>query len=110
MKLRSSLPALVVIILLVGCGASGKLKLGECQLTITVKAEGDDFDGNANIYINSQFIGTTDARSSSLKLSLESGEYDVIVTYPQYEPWSSRITLLGGTLKQTVLARLKKYQ
>ena len=46
------------------CGGGVKsLKLGECPLTVTVKAEGKDFDGYANVYINEKFIGTTDNKN-----------------------------------------------
>jgi len=89
-------------------GGAKSLKLGECPLTITVKAEGKDFDGYANVYINEKYIGTTDSKTKVLKISLGKGEYNVWVTADGYETWQGKILLLGEGYKQNVLARLKK--
>ena len=107
---------LSVVFLIMGwlflvCGGSSQsVKLGECPLTVTVKADGDDFDGYANVYIDGKFIGTTDARSQTLRVNLKKGEYTIIVVAEGYKPWKSTILLLGGEFKQSALARLKKLE
>ena len=89
-------------------GSSTSVKLGECPLTITVKADDADFDGFANVYIDSKFIGTTDSQSQTLRINLKKGEYTIIVIAEGYTPWKNKITLLGEGYKQSALARLKK--
>lgn len=89
-------------------GTAPSLKLGECPLTIIVKAEDSDFDGYANVYINGKFIGATDSRNRQLKIPLERGEYSIRVTAEGYEPWEGTILILGKGYKQNVLASLKK--
>ncbi|RKY75872.1 hypothetical protein DRQ12_11110 [candidate division KSB1 bacterium] len=97
-----------IFILLSCSGTTPSLKLGECPLTIIVKAEDSDFDGYANVYINGKFIGTTDSRSRQLKIPLEPGEYTIQVTAEGYEPWKGTILVLGKGYKQNILANLKK--
>ena len=98
----------LICLALIGCGGSAKLRLGECPLTVTVKAEDDRFDGYANIYIDGNFIGTTDARSKTLKINLKKGGYTLVVRADGYRTWENEILLLGKGYKQTVLARLEK--
>ncbi len=98
-----------LIFFLSGCaGSASKIKLGNSQLTITVQAEADDFDGFADVYINGQFIGTTDPATRALRVNLKKGEYTLIVAAPGHSPWRQRVRLLGPDFKQNVLARLKK--
>lgn len=109
MKTSSILLIISLALTYFTCGGSSQsIKLGECPLTITVKAEGDDFDGFANVYIDGKFIGTTDSRSQTLRVNLKKGEYTVIVAAEGYKPWKSTILLLGKDYKQSALARLKK--
>lgn len=93
--------------LLIGCAGSQPLKLGNCQLTITVESEDEDFDGSANIYIDGHFIGTTDGQTRQLRVNLRKGEYTIWVIADGYEPWKSKILLLGEGYKQNALASLK---
>lgn len=107
--MRRYLIPLSIPILLVGlaCGGGAKvLKLGDAPLTIQVDSADPGFDGLANVYINGQFIGTTDATSKSLKISLNKGSYLIVVAAEGYTPWRTRMTLLGAGYKQTALARL----
>lgn len=109
MKKHLVLYALLTAILTLTCaGSSGSLKLGECPLTVTVKAEDADFDGFANVFIDSKFIGTTDSQRGQLRVNLRKGEYTVIVIAEGYQPWKGKILLLGNGYKQNALARLKK--
>jgi hypothetical protein len=94
------LSILLFIIIIISACSSSALKLVESQLTISVNAEGDDFDGFANIYIDGKFIGTTDSRSQTLKVSLKKGEYTVIVATEGYKPWCSKIMLLGKEFRK----------
>lgn len=89
-------------------GNSNALKLGNSPLTVSVMSDDKAFDGFANIYLNGQFIGTTDNRSNSLKINLKKGEYSIVVTAEGYQPWKTKVILLGEGYKQNVLARLKK--
>ena len=107
-KTLTILTCAIAFSLLSCSGTAPPLKLGKCPLTITVNAEGDDFDGYANVYINGKFIGTTDSKSRQLRISLERGEYIIWVTAEGYEPWESTILMLGEGYKQSVLASLKK--
>ena len=98
----------VIGFIVLSCSGSSKsLKLGNCPLTVIVKAEGTAFDGYANIYINKKLIGTTDNTNGQLKISLKKGEYTIWVLAEGYEPWKRMITLLGNGYKQNVLASLK---
>ena len=99
---------LFVLGLLMGCGSGQALKLGDCPLTVMVKADDDDFDGYANVYIDGKFIGTTDDKTRQLRVSLKPGEYTIIVLAEGYEPWKSKILLLGKGYRQSALASLKK--
>ena len=93
------------------CGGSSQtVKLGDCPLTVTVTAEGDGFDGYADVYIDGKFIGTTDSQSRTLRIDLKKGEYTVIVAAEGFKPWKSKILMLGAGYKQSALARLKKVQ
>lgn len=109
--MRRIIPIIIIFIssLLNSCAGNSKaLKLGNSPLTITVISDDKTFDGFANIYLNGQFIGTTDNKSQSLKISLKKGEYTVIVIAEGYQPSKSKVILLGDGYKQNVLARLKK--
>jgi len=105
---------LILVIICLGllslkCGGSSQsVKLGECPLTINVVAEGDGFDGFANVYIDGKFIGATDSRSQMLRVNLRKGEYTIIVVADGFKPWKGKILLLGKDYKQSALARLKK--
>ena len=103
----------VALVLLAGlsnimCGGSShSVRLGECPLTVTVKAEDNGFDGYANIFIDGKFIGTTDPESMTLRINLKKGEYTIIVVAEGFKPWKSKVLLLGESYQQNVLARLK---
>lgn len=90
------------------CGGKATVKLGECPLTVTVKADDVEFDGFANVFIDGKFIGSTDPRTKTLRINLKKGEYTLVVVAEGYKPWRSKILLLGDGYKQTALARLKK--
>ena len=97
-----------LLICSLACGGSASsLKLGNCPLTVTVKADGTDFDGFANVYIGGKLIGTTDANTKQLRVNLKKGEYTVIVVAEGYKPWRGKVLLLGDGYKQNVLARLR---
>ena len=97
------------VLLISGCGGrASRIRLGNCQLTITVHSEADDFEGFADVYINGQFVGTTDPSTRMLRVNLRKGEYTLIVAAPGHVPWRQRVSLLGADFKQSVLARLKK--
>lgn len=89
-------------------GSNPFVKLGNCPLTVNLKAEGEDFNGYANVYINRKFIGTTDRQTQLLRISLKPGEYTIWVIAEGYEPWRCNILLLGKGYKQNVLADLQK--
>ena len=109
MKIPLKVTIVILSVTLLSCfGSKKSLKLGNCPLTVTVKAEGENFDGYANVYINEKFVGTTDSKTQVLKISLERGEYILWVTAEGYEPWKGKILLLGDGYKQNVLARLNK--
>ena len=92
-----------------GCSSNAaRIRLGDCQLTITVQADAEDFDGFADVYINGQFVGATDPSTRMLRVNLKRGEYTLIVAAPGYVPWRQRVSLLGAGFNQNVLARLKK--
>jgi hypothetical protein len=98
---------ILLLLAAMACGGGPKLlKLGDSPLTIQVTSPDAAFDGFANVYINGQFIGTTDRQSQTLKINLEKGQYVIIVAADGYTPWRSRITLLGADYKQNVLAKL----
>jgi hypothetical protein len=96
-----------IVALLTGCSSSQPLKLGSCPLTITVESEDEDFDGSADVYIDGHFIGTTDDQTRQLRVSLKKGEYAIWVIAEGYQPWKSKILLLGEGYKQSALATLK---
>jgi hypothetical protein len=109
MKTIISLALCTAALLLSACfGSNAALKLGDSPLTVTVKADDETFDGYANVYINGNFVGTTDRKKGSLGIRLESGEYTLMVTADGYEPWKSSIFLLGKGYEQRALARLRK--
>ena len=100
---------LSLMLLMIACGGPATvLKLGDCPLTINVKADGEDFDGYANVYINGKLIGTTAPDTKQLKISLKPGEYVLWVTSSGFLPWKGKVLLLGKQYEQTVLARLRK--
>lgn|GEM_PF-1262861 len=107
MKIQQLSLILFSLLLVGGCGGGSQLlKLGDSPLTIQVTSPDTQFDGSANVYINGQFIGTTDSQSAAMKISLKKGSYLIVVAAEGYTPWRSRITLLGTGYKQNVLARL----
>jgi hypothetical protein len=109
MKNVLSLLILAMSVCLLSCGgASTAIQLGDCPLTVVVRAEGDEFDGYANIYLDGYYLGTTDAKKRSLSINLQSGEYDLLVTADGYESWESSILMLGKEFKQNALATLRK--
>lgn len=109
MKKLTSMIFLIVIPIMMNCGgSSSSVKLGDCPLTISVKAEGTEFDGYANVYIDGKFIGTTDSESKTLRINLKKGEYTIIVVAEGYRPWKNKVLLLGRDYQQNMLARLKK--
>ena len=83
---------------------------GTGKALVTVTAEGDGFDGYADVYIDGKFIGTTDNQSRTLRIDLKKGEYTIIVAAEGFKPWKSKILMLGTGYKQSALARLKKVQ
>ena len=108
--MKNMLAALVLLTVLSNfmCGGSSpSVRLGECPLTISVKAEDNDFDGYANIFIDGKFIGTTDPESMTLRINLKKGEYTIIVVAEGFKPWKTKVLLLGESYQQNVLARLK---
>ncbi|MCK5146301.1 PEGA domain-containing protein [bacterium] len=107
MKIKILLIVIIILIQCIACGGGKNLlKLGASPLTIQVTSPDPAFDGNANIYINTQFIGTTDSQTGTLKINLKKGEYIIVVAADGYKPWRKKITLLGNEYKQTALARL----
>jgi len=108
MKSRIYIPLGFLFFLFLSCfGSKEVLKLGNCPLTIRVESDEEDFDGFANVYVNRKFIGTTDSQTRSLRVSLKKGEYAIIVMADGYEPWTSKILLLGENYKQQVLAKIR---
>ncbi len=108
MKSRHYILFSLLILLSLSCfGNKDVLQLGNCPLTIRVESNEEDFDGFANVYIDRKFIGTTDNQTQSLRVSLKKGEYTIIVMADGYEPWTSKILLLGENYKQQVLAKIK---
>lgn len=110
MKMKNVFVALVLFAGLLSfmCGGSSpSVKLGECPLTITVKADDNGFDGYANVFIDGKFIGTTDPESMTLRITLKKGEYTIIVVAEGFKPWKTKVLLLGESYQQNVLARLK---
>lgn len=98
----------VIVLLILAACASTAVKLGDCPLTVIVKSDASDFDGNAEIYVNDKFIGTTDSRSMQLKVNLKKGEYQIVVEAAGFQTWTSTILLLGKGYKQNVVATLNK--
>lgn len=108
MMRRIVISLFVSLLLFMACGGpAAALQLGNCPLTINVKADGENFDGYANVYINGKLIGSTDPKTSQLKISLKPGEYVLWVTSSGYLPWKGKVMLLGKNYEQTILARLK---
>ncbi|HDL17647.1 MAG TPA: PEGA domain-containing protein [Bacteroidetes bacterium] len=83
------------------------VKPGENRLTIDLKRDNREFNAQANVYLNSKFIGMTD-KNGNLVINLRKGEYMVRISLDGYETWEETILMVGAGHKQNIYPNLKR--